>query len=106
MAKRMRITTDCILVAKEFRKATEEREYNGKTYPAKPKSWHLHFLIGSYKNVEDEAFYGEPTLVSAQVTKETFGGVKPKFFCGIITMNIEKLSILLPLTFFLFVNFC
>ncbi len=91
MGKKMRITTDCILVAKEFRKATEEREYNGKTYPAKPKSWHLHFLIGSYKNVEDKTFYGEPTLVSAQVTKESFDKVQNRSFRSVETVDINNM---------------
>lgn len=88
----MRVTTDCILVAKEFKKATEEREFNGKTYPAKPKSWHLHFLIGSYKDAEDELFYGEPTLVSAQVSKDSFDKVENKFFRSMATVDIINMA--------------
>lgn len=84
----MRVTTDCILVSKEFQKAKDAWEKDGKKYPAKPKSRHLHFLIGSYKDTEDELFYGEPTLVSAQVSKDTFDMVENKFFRSMATVDI------------------
>lgn len=72
MAKRMRVTTDCILVSNEFQKAKDAWEKDGKKYPANPKSWHLHFLIGSYKDAVDELFYGEPSVAHTEVAKEVF----------------------------------
>ena len=75
MAKRIRFNADCIIVGKEYRKATEEwKTPEGRVFPARPKSWYLHIVLGDKRDL-DELFNGEPTLAVVQVSKETFKNV-------------------------------